>query len=152
MAAIWFYKPHNVVGSIVSYVTGGQWAHVGIQHSVTDLAVFTEASHRKGVVCTVVNRTRAPDEAIPVNVPDEWLTRWLVQRWGVRYGWLDALAFAVPSYHKEMDRKGVICTELVSNMIVDASLDGIFIKGVDKLSTMPDYRISPTVLYDILKA
>ncbi len=150
MAEIWFYEPRDICGRVVRWVTQGKWSHVGIQHAVTDIAVFTEANMRNGVICTVVTRTRTPDATISIDIPDEWLTRWLVQRWGVRYGWMDALAFAVPSYHKELDNKGVICTELIANLIVDASLDGIHVPGVTRLAVLPNYRISPSDLHDIL--
>ncbi len=122
MAEIWFYKPHNLIGRIVSAVTRGPFAHVGIMHVVADVAVMTEAHALKGVWCSALSRVRKPDEALSVDISDAWAAQWLIKKWGVRYGWLDALAFATPT-NDEVDAKGVICTELIATFLEDAAAD-----------------------------
>jgi hypothetical protein len=92
MAEIWFYRPRSFVGRAVAYVTRGQFSHVSIMHGVADVAVVTEAHAVKGVWCQQADRVNTPDIRIPVDVSDAWATRWLVAKWGVQYGWMDALA------------------------------------------------------------
>jgi hypothetical protein len=155
MAELWFYKPHNLLGRIVSAVTRGPFAHVGIMHCVADLTVVTEAHLVKGVWCSPISRVHKPQHRVSVVIDDAWTTRWLVNKWGVSYGWIDALAFTVPSYKKEIDKRGVICTELIGQFLIDASADPaskseIPVRWVAKLSAILLPRLSPTALADVL--
>lgn len=156
MAELWFYRPHGVIGKTVAWVTQGDFAHVSIMHSVADISVVTEAHPIKGVWCSPVSRVRKPDVRIFVDVDDAWTTRWLVNKWGVQYGWIDALAFTVPSYRKEADRRGVICSELVGLFVLDAAADVVAAKSaipttwVSKLTDGPPLaRVSPSLLHKV---
>ena len=155
MAEIWFYTPNGIISNVVSFVTRGKFSHVSIMHSVADLSVVTEANAIKGVWCSPISRVRKPQQRVCVAVDDAWTTRWLVSKWGVQYGWIDALAFTVPSYQKEVDRRGVICTELVGQFLIDASQDAaakaeIPEEWLQRLSKLALARLSPTALADVL--
>jgi len=155
MAEIWFYTPSGIVSNVVSFVTRGKFSHVSIMHSVADLAVVTEANAIKGVWCSPISRVRKPQHKICVSIDDSWTTRWLVSKWGVQYGWIDALAFTVPSYQKEVDRRGVICTELVGLFLLDAARDPSAKAEIPegwlrRLADVPLARLSPSKLADVL--
>lgn len=155
MAEVWFYTPHNWIGKAVTKIAGGRFSHVSIMHTVADLTVVTEAHALKGVWCSSRSRVREPQHRVSIPVDDAWATRWMVQRWGVQYGWIDALAFAVPSYQKEIDRRGVICTELVALFICDAVADPhskaeIPYRWVHAIRSAVAAKISPSALADIL--
>lgn len=155
MAEIWFYTPNGIVSNVVKFITRGKFSHVSIMHSVADLAVVTEAHAIKGVWCSPISRVRKPQHHVCVPVDDAWTTRWLVSKWGVQYGWIDALAFTVPSYQKEIDRRGVICTELVGQFLLDAAVDPaakaeVPESWVQELRAVVLARMSPTRLADVL--
>src|SRR5574343_1975351 len=130
MLALWFYRPHNIVGQAVAFFTRGEWAHVGVVHAVTDVAVMTEAHPTRGVYCRPVSKVRKPDASFHLDIPDDWATKWLVERWGMRYGWFDAAALSVPSSHTPFyNHDGVICTELVVRLLQDAACAGHTVPG-----------------------
>lgn len=86
MAALWFYRPTRLWRKALSTIMG-TWSHVGIAHTVADLAVLTEAHPIIGVWCSAQSRVTPPDARVLVDIPDEFTARWLVQRWGVKYDW-----------------------------------------------------------------
>ncbi len=152
MAALWFYRPHGLIGKAISSVIGGEWVHVGIQHAVADVAVLTEAHPVRGVYCIPLSRATDPDKAIHFDVPDAWTSRWLIDRWGVRYSWLDAVAFASPlAVHSSLSRRQVICSGLVVEFVRGANAAGY--KGItlDLPDDRPADRVSPTELFNAIR-
>lgn len=155
MAEIWFYEPNNWIGKAVTAVTRGRFSHVSIMHTVADLTVVTEAHAIKGVWCSSRSRVREPQHRVSVPVDDAWTARWMVNKWGMQYGWIDALAFTVPSYKKEIDRRGVICTEIVGSFLIDAIDDPeskaeFPARWAEKLRGVVLAKISPTALSAVL--
>lgn len=152
MPALWFYRPHGIVGRVVSRVLRGDWVHVGIQHAVADVTVLTEAHPIKGVYCIPISRAVDPDYKVVCNIPDHWTANWLAQRWGVRYSWLDALAFASPRpVHRDLNPRQVVCSGLVVEYIRDANKAGYRDITLDLPTSIPADRVDPDMLFKAVR-
>ncbi len=126
MVALWFYKNTSVFGRIMAPIRGC-WADVGIAHTVTDVSVVTAANPLRGVWCAPQSRARRPDDVVYLDIPDDFTTKWLVYRWGVRYHWFDLL---VPASVKPIERAPT-SVELARQLIIDADKAGHRTRNLD---------------------
>ncbi len=144
MAAFWFYRPRRIVDRITStFHRHPVMTRVGIQHAVSDVAVLTESDPHRGVWCSPVSRVQTPDAVIQIEIPDAFLTTWLISRWGVRYSWMRVVPQSMVSYPCTECRSylngeciGVSGVELISRLIGDAQSEGIEILETNALSLL----------------
>lgn len=142
MAALWFYRPTRMWRKALTPILG-EWSHVGIAHTVADLAVLTEAHPIIGVWCSVQSRVTAPDAKVLVDIPDEFTTRWLVQRWGVKYDWYNPAD--LPSHPRV--KTHIWSSRLAHMFLVDANKAGFPVQNsgsflaAHSLSTSDIYRL-----------
>jgi hypothetical protein len=154
MAEIWFYAPGTWAGSAMSAISGASYTNVGILHVVADLTVVTEAHPRKGVWCSARSKVRPPTHTVHVSVDDAWATRWIVQRWGVHFSWIDAAAFAYPKCASVPDGRKVTSAELARLFISDAASDCTSKAEIPyrwREAVHAHFDVSPTLLSQLLK-
>lgn len=90
MVTLWFYRPRGIVERTSAFLTKRLWSRVAINHDVVNVRVLTESCPRRGSWCAPISSARTPDRMVPLlGMDDDWVTAWLVKRWGVTFGALD---------------------------------------------------------------
>lgn len=141
MAALWFYQAVGPVRRAISSVTGEPWSDVAIAHTVTDVSVVSVSHPRRGVWCAPQSKARKADEAVYLDIPDDFTTKWFIYRWGVKFCWLDI--FIPPAaFHLDRIPNAV---ELARQFIVDAAEQGHAVAGASVLRNSK--RVSASALY-----
>lgn len=149
--ALRFYNPFSAVGRFVGVWTRSRWIHVGIEHSINEIAVVTEATNAGGVVVRRAVMAREPDAVVKLPwLENRQVTSYLSQYWGSRYGWRDVFGFVTNSNH---NFGGIHCAELVSLMLAtsipflgDHDVDASYEPLKALVSSKPPYKISPADL------
>lgn len=147
---IWFYKPQGIVGSLVTFFTRGIYSHCGFVHEIEGVRVFTDAHAARGVSCRPVRLLPLYDFCVSLDSIDHaWLNRSLATRWGLPYGFRDALGFVIGG---SKDHKGIICSELIIEVLTDAIRDGKSVKNAEALQRLLPAKTSPDLLQQTLVA
>lgn len=118
MVSLGFHRPFSITGRLVGLWTRSEWVHVGIEHSLGDCSVVTEATNFNGVVVRRSEYARYPDIRINLSwIPNDAATNYLSRFWGTKYGWRDVFGF-VTGCNK--NHGGVHCSELAALMIASS--------------------------------
>lgn len=144
---IWFFRPHGLIGRIVAWATHGEYSHCGFAHYVEGSPVFTDAHARYGIGCRAVEAREAPDLRVIFDCDQRWLNAQLATRWGRPYGYADALGFVLGG---NRNHSGMICTELVIEVLREAIHSGIDVHHNGELQYLTTGRTSPDQLLRVL--
>jgi len=147
---IWFVKPQGFIGSLVTFFTRGKYSHCGFVHEIEGVRVFTDAHAARGVSCRPISLVPHYDYCVMLESLDHaWLNGALARRWGLSYGFRDALGFVIGG---SKDHKGIICTELIIEVVADAIRDGKSIKNGLAVSQLEAATTSPDLLMQTFTA
>jgi hypothetical protein len=149
MSAIWFYRPTTLMGRAAASLLGRRIVHVSILHAVANVAVVTEAHPWRGVYCMPASAMKPPTSQFFLEIPDGWITDWLVRRWGVRFAFFDAIGGRTGVGQKP-GAAAISSADLVAELLRDAHSAGAFAGAPLSLLHGAD-RMTPSTLADALK-
>lgn len=155
MARVLFYEPAGYFGRAVAWWTDSRYSHVAVHHRALGIDLLSQAHEKRGVCVWRLDTFRPYATAIDMPwLDDEWLTRWLAQRWGRPYGWRDILGFLWPG--KRSNRRGMICSELIGSMLTSylaehrEAVPPAWLPVLDRLATKRPEDVHPGQLWGIL--
>jgi hypothetical protein len=140
---IWFFKPQGLAGYAVTWWTRGKYSHCGIAHSINGVRVFSDSNNTYGCACRTLHLEENPDIVVPFPIDAEWLSGSIAKMYGRPYGWLDVIGFVdghAPAY------SGLICTEFILNVLIDAVNNGYKIPGGTAALALPKTKAAPDAL------
>jgi hypothetical protein len=138
-----FFCPETPLARLIAFCAQSKMVHVGFFHDIEGVPVFSD-SNARGVGSQPMAATAPCSCRIQLpGVDPEWLARAIAVRWGTPYGWRDALSFVT---HERKNFKGLICTELVANVLMDAIKSGYKVPGAAEIPKLPTARTSPDEL------
>ncbi len=156
MIRIHFYKPRGLFGKLVTFSTGELFSHVTIEHQLFDQPVISQADPVKGVMVSRVDSMTVPDYTVDIPwISGEDAVYIMSRYWGVEYGWRDVVLFKFrPKWLVRRNHKGIMCSELVALVLIDA--DNMLLTPKDhegmlgRLTATQPSDISPGALAKIL--
>lgn len=121
MVSILFYRATTLAGRAVSLWTGSPWSHVAIRFTSRgldhELELEAHADQRSGVVIWPRGCFREADARLELPwMSDAWVMGQVLPLLGTKYGWRDIISFLIGN--KRANRKGMICTELVAELLI----------------------------------
>lgn len=150
MPSILFYQPAGVMGQLVSWWTGSPWSHVAIEFAPAGVPVEAHADQFKGLMLISKGRFRPAKKRFDLPwLSDDAVLIDVLPVLGTKYGWRDILSFVLG--RKRADRKGLICSEHVIEVLVAHADDApeAWQPLVRRLSHVNAEDVTPGELYSI---